>query len=382
MSATPRFCAHCGSALTPGKRFCEACGAPVVESPVQTALPPPPPPPPTGAGLRPVPPPPAGVPAARPAPSTARPAKRSGCGGIGLWLGMALIAGTLFCLTAGIVGALWYANRSDSRQSAVGQVEAPPSASAREQAAPVPESAEPALPSQEPAAAVQPAAEATAPPPPTLAPPPPSPTSEVVLQSPGQELKDYLFRDDFETTFMGWSTGSDEEADWDYQEGQYLMRVKVSNQPLSFDPPIANFKATTFEFDAAASGKTGDGGTGEFGVLCDYESDNDTSYVVVAVEPYTQIFSITQYKDNAAGASTGRMDVSGIRSGPGESNHYLIECQWDRVAVFINNEYVTELQVSGEMQGFMSLFIANWGPTDPDYFQVKIDNFSAWVPVQ
>lgn len=47
MTATQRFCTHCGQPLSPGARFCGVCGSPIQISPaaaVPTPAPPPPPP--------------------------------------------------------------------------------------------------------------------------------------------------------------------------------------------------------------------------------------------------------------------------------------------------------------------------------------------------
>ncbi len=52
MSATAKFCAHCGAPLTPNARFCEHCGQPVASAPAQPQPQPQPafaPPPPTYA---------------------------------------------------------------------------------------------------------------------------------------------------------------------------------------------------------------------------------------------------------------------------------------------------------------------------------------------
>lgn len=210
----------------------------------------------------------------------------------------------------------------------------------------------------------------------------PAPAAQVVQKSAGQELTGNLFRDDFETAYMGWDYGSDEEAEWGYDNGAYLMRIKLSDQPLSFSPPVTDFTPTAYEFDAAASGQPGDDGTGTFGVLCDYSPASASNYVAVEIDPYNQVFLITQFIDSQPGASSGVVNHPGLRPNPGDVNHLLVECQWQSVTLFINNEWAAVLELDQPMDGGMALFIANWGPTSPNFFQVLVDNFNAWVPVQ
>jgi hypothetical protein len=302
----------------------------------------------------------------------APPPKGKGCGGgIGLWIGVSVVVIGLLCVGVLGIGGLYLLGKS--RSAAEAQMP--------EEQAPL---SQPTTQQQ----AVQPLAPASAP---TATPIPtshnPAPTSSPALKTPipmsaGQKLNDHFFSDDFETSYMNWDNGSDEEADWGYQNSGYLMRIKLSNQPLSFEPPITSFSPTAYEFDAAVSGQPGEGGTGSFGVLCDYKPADTSNYVAVEFDPYKQVLLVTQFNNHQPGASTGILILPGLRSNPGATNHFLVECQWKFVTVFVNGEWAAELEIDSPMEGEMSLFIANWGPISTEYFQVLVDNFSAWRPVQ
>jgi hypothetical protein len=382
MQQLPGYCIHCGSALTAGKRFCEQCGAAVAGSP----------PPPSQVPVYPpaqaIPPiPPVRISAAPPtAARTAAvyPVKKStGCGGMGLWVSLAVGVILLFCLGAVGIGGLFLLSRSQDAPEAQQQERASlPQPTAVQHSEATQQATQPPVPpTQLPPPPTLPSP-TPIPPSPTPIPPSPVPSETPMLISAGQELTDHLFRDDFETTFMMWDHGSDEEADWGYENGAYLLRVKVNDQPLSFAPPITSFNPTTYEFDAVVSGKPGSGGTGTFGVLCDYIPAASSNYVMVEIDPYGQWFAITQYINSEPFTSTENVKQTNLSRNPGEINHILVECQWKYVTVFINDQWAAELETNEPMDGGMSLFIANWGPTDPDHYQVLIDNFSAWVPVQ
>jgi len=111
MSATAKFCAHCGAPLTPNARFCEHCGQPVASTPAQPQPQPQPqpafaPPPPTYA---------------MPAQPPIQPPPRKSRAGCVIAVLLALI---VLCCLAPVAGGFIFLRFSDIGQEIVPTLEA------------------------------------------------------------------------------------------------------------------------------------------------------------------------------------------------------------------------------------------------------------------
>jgi hypothetical protein len=386
MTDNPQKCEYCGSPLTAGAEYCDACGQQVrkpstdqtiyqiPESPPTIVSPKieiPTPPPVTPATHAYTPPPAYVPPPAQPKSNKALP----------------IILGAVGCLVVlciclcGVITLISFRNRSQAPDVSL-IVPVDPTL------APLPTEA--ALPTKAPLAT-------KAPLPGEMPSPTPVPTMSdgsslddsaassqgdvPVLNWPvdiGQQLTDSYFSDDFSSGEYDWWEVDDEIQSWRIEDEHYALHLLKNNYSSWAYPPI-EFTPTTIGFDAAVLPGFEQGA---YGVMCYYQDENN--YYFISIDPVYQEYSIGYVLDGEYKTLMEDMWMpsNAIKDDNYEINNVMVVCDPDMITLFVNNEFEAQTDVTGVTGGVTAIYGETWEDTPASGFKVQFDNLYAFKPVQ
>ncbi|MFM8320364.1 MAG: zinc-ribbon domain-containing protein [Chloroflexota bacterium] len=192
------------------------------------------------------------------------------------------------------------------------------------------------------------------------------------------------FADDFSSD-RGWAS-QDGSEDPSYMVGwmgdYYSIEVRENNTRVWVFPPTS-YNPTSLEFDAQIPTDFNGEHGGTFGAMCYFE-DGD-NYVAIAADPFNDAYGIFQIDNNESSSllSDNWLTFNEFAEGAGAVNHLLVTCQNGTVDLYINDLYVTSVDVpNAPADGQMGLTVRTYEDIDPGGFAIWFDNVNAWIPQQ
>ena len=394
MDTSPNYCESCGSQLPPEVKFCLQCGSPVSEEPLQLSgleqtAPVPPPSQPAAPPYTPpqpyTPPPAYAPPPARSAPPPARgvpaPVKKSRlpCFLIG---GAALIG--LICLGIVAVGAFLYFYPLNRDQTAVvTEVVTELAPTETIELAPTDLPTEPSAPPTEPVVEIptEAAPPTEAPAQPTVEPP------DATIPSPGGGsteafVNDFSIFDPFNDNQLGWKVDDSGDLTTLVEQSAYSLYTRVPSTYFWVYPPV-DFDPIVIEYEAWVDPATSTQDYGTYGVICNYQDNENFTYVEIDPSDGTVYFARFQDDVETSLRDDEWTDSEHLFIGAGELNHISVECYPDSINLFINNAHETLVNIDPPtIRGRSAIMIGTWDTLDPNGYKVYFDNFYAYIPQQ
>lgn len=224
-------------------------------------------------------------------------------------------------------------------------------------------------------------------PPPTTMPPVPQATDAPPMESSpltGAQEKgeNYLF-DDFSTDALGWPEFNDGTTIIRYEDMQYSIQI---TEPDYYDWAFipVDFKPLEISFDVV--GLPG-AQNGTFGVFCQHQDEDNQYYVEFDLE--TRSYIIGEFFNGEDIALTGNSDnpwqVAGpLKTLPNETNRIGISCYRDFITLFVNNEWVTEVNIQQpfDAEGDMAFFVYTFDFVNSNGYKIYFDNVEVYRPIQ
>lgn len=394
MNEATKSCSFCGAVLQPGVKYCESCGQPVdttvsaaaapeavvppgleipavpaEEAPILEPTPPmveptPPtvevPPTQTGSGSATPPPPP---PFTHASSSFTPPAKKK----FPVWAIIVIVLVALcmcgFLIAGGIylVGKAAMPGIEEAVNTAVQEM--PELESAMQTLTAIPELMETAVPNivettipeeftEEPTAEAQPDA-----------------TSGETF------ISDTALFDDFSGEDLDWAVYQDTVGDQGYEDGQYFIHVTESAYVIWAYVP-GDFYPTSLEFDAKIPEGYEENGT--LGVLCNYQNEDEYTYVDIDVYNGEVQFGYSTADDLLAMTDEDWITVDSFDSNVNASNHYAVTCDPNSISLSVNGVFVSEVPVTITIDsGDMALYGFTWDEVDSNGMKALFDNVEA-----
>lgn len=224
-------------------------------------------------------------------------------------------------------------------------------------------------------------------PPPTELPPIPQATDAPPMESApftgAQEKGENYLIDDFSTKALGWPEFNDGTTIIRYEDMQYSIQI---TEPDYYDWAFIPVDFKPFEISFDVVGLPG-AQNGTFGVFCQYQDEDNQYYVEFDLE--TRSYIIGEFVDGEDIPLTGNSDnpwqVAGsLKTLPNEPNHIDISCYRDFINLFVNNEWVTEVNIQQPFgtDGNMAFFVYTFDFVNSSGYKIYFDNVEVYRPVQ
>ena len=194
----------------------------------------------------------------------------------------------------------------------------------------------------------------------------------------GQQLTDSYFSDDFSSGEYDWWEVDDEIQSWGIEDEHYALHLLSSNYSTWAYPPV-EFTPTTIGFDAAVLPGFEQGA---YGVMCYYQDEDN--YYFISIDPVYQEYSIGYVLggDYETLMEDMWMPSNTIKDDNYEINNVMVVCDPDMITLFVNNEFEAQTAVSGVKGGVAAIYGESWDDTPASGFKVLFDNLYAFKPVQ
>ncbi len=209
----------------------------------------------------------------------------------------------------------------------------------------------------------------------------PEPTEQVFNGTGQQTVQEHYYFDDFSSDYFDWPLIENEGMLTQYKDEAYSFYITTADY---FDwiyvpaPQIPN----AIEFDAWSA--TEDVG-GAWGVVCQYQDEANYYYVefnllddqyVIGRVVNDEYEGLTEINDKGQYWYPANQNDSPI-----VSDHYLVECTLDSIAVTVNGQWLTTVTVPDPFatEGDMVLFVY----TDPwatNGYEMLFDNVTVYWP--
>jgi hypothetical protein len=145
-----------------------------------------------------------------------------------------------------------------------------------------------------------------------------------------------VYQDDFEDPTSGWSTGSDDDTEVVYQDGEYRVSVFRENYVAWGNPePALDLGDFEIEVDARAVEGPLDN---NLGILVRYQDDEEDFYwFQISSDGY---FSVDRLAGDDWVTVAGWQEADAIRQGLGTTNRLKVSCSGDRFIFSVNDTYL------------------------------------------
>lgn len=194
----------------------------------------------------------------------------------------------------------------------------------------------------------------------------------------GQERTNTRVSDDFTNGHLGWANVKDDQRFLGILNGHYAMHLYQPNSSTWVDLP-GEFTPTTIAFEAAVLPGHDQGA---YGVICHYQDER--SYHFVSIDPLNRQYAIGRRVNGEDQALMGErwMPAQYLNEMPYAVNIIQVSCGPDTISLSINNQLEGQAAAGAVTPGPAALRVETFAGLPAGSFQVLIDNFSAFVPVQ
>ncbi len=182
-----------------------------------------------------------------------------------------------------------------------------------------------------------------------------------------------ILQDDFSDTGSGWDRATSDEAQTDYQNGQYRILVNAEAYSAWANPNLSSYSDTRVEVDATKAGGDDDN---EFGVICRH-SDVENYYVgMISSDGFYGFFSRVGGGDLQLIAAES-MDTSSAINQGSATNHIRFDCVGSTLTLYVNDTMLGSVTDSTHTSGDVGLYAGTYdiGGTD-----ILFDKFVVYQP--
>ena len=200
-----------------------------------------------------------------------------------------------------------------------------------------------------------------------------------------QRRDDHSLYDDFSSDALGWPIFDDGKTIIQYENEAYSFQIKEPDYEDWAYLPV-DFVPYEIWFDVQGLAGRQDG---TFGVFCQ-EQDNDNFYYIefdLEINSYV-IGQVLNGEDmpltpqDASGQYW--QEANTLKSPPTSVNHIGVSCYLDIITLFINDQFVDEVNVSQPFDGpgEAAFFVYAFNFVGENGYKVFFDNVEVWQPVQ
>jgi S1-C subfamily serine protease len=177
-----------------------------------------------------------------------------------------------------------------------------------------------------------------------------------------------LFEDNFSNSSSGWDIGNNGSSRRSYKNGTYHIEVIPDNY-YSWSNPGQNFEDVVITVDTRAAVSTG---TGDFGVICRYQDEDNFYALEVSEDGY---YAIWKAQD---GDFKNLLDWTYSNQIPQSKPVSLtVSCIGDRLTLAAGNTLLAEVSDDSISTGDVGLIAGTW---DDGNFEMEFDNFVVRAP--
>lgn len=184
-----------------------------------------------------------------------------------------------------------------------------------------------------------------------------SPQAEIPLDG------EILYRDDFANPFSGWDTGGDEFANRYYQDGEYFIQISPDNY-YGWANPGEDFTDVVITVDVRAQRSNG---TGDFGVLCRYQDEDNFYALEVSEDGYFAIWKAEagEFSDLVEWSFSSDIPIQ-------EPVSVTAACIGDRLSLAISDVLLAAVSDDTHAHGDVGLIAGTWEEGD---LVIGFDNY-------
>jgi len=180
-----------------------------------------------------------------------------------------------------------------------------------------------------------------------------------------------LFRDDFSDPSSGWWTGSDEEGEIRYEDGELRIRDYTVPDLATVSLPGLQFTDLVMEVESSLVDGSGDNWLGHY---CRYADTNNYYVMAYSADGYYTGFALVN-GERSQFAEPTRSDS--IRQGTGATNLARLECVGSSLRFWVNGELLIDVVDIGLAEGDIALDAES---QDGEYTEVGFDNLVVTAP--
>ena len=180
-----------------------------------------------------------------------------------------------------------------------------------------------------------------------------------------------LFQDDFSDPSRGWDRVNVNDGVTDYADGAYRISVNSSHTDVWANPGL-NFSDVQVEVDAT---KVGGDDNNDYGVICRYLDSENFYFFIVSSDGYYGIGKVVGGEQQLIGEPS--MPPSEVINRGDVSNHLSAVCAGSRLSLYINGEFLTEVEDTDFTSGDVGLVA---GTFDQPGVDITFDNFVVTKP--
>ncbi len=209
-------------------------------------------------------------------------------------------------------------------------------------------------------------------PPPTEPPPPPPPlpATDVPADPASPVDGELLFSDDFSDINSGWDESENERGSTGYFDSGYRIEIVVEKH-LKWGNPNRNFGDVRIEVDTRL---LAGGEDNNFGVLCRYQDAENFYALVISSDGYFAVRK--RYEGGSLDIISGDgFEISDAINLDGAANHLTVECVGDKLRLWVNGEFLVEVQDGDISAGDTGLIT---GTFDDTHTEIMFDNFEVY----
>jgi S1-C subfamily serine protease len=189
-----------------------------------------------------------------------------------------------------------------------------------------------------------------------------SPQAEIPLDG------EILYSDDFASPFSGWDTGGDEFVRRYYQNGEYFIQISPDNY-YGWANPGEDFADVVITVDVRAERSDG---TGDFGVLCRYQDEDNFYALEVSEDGYFAIWKAEagEFSDLVEWSFSNDIPIQ-------EAVTVKAACIGDQLSLAIGDVLLAAVSDGTHAYGDVGLIAGTWEQGD---LVIGFDNYMVRAP--
>jgi len=169
-----------------------------------------------------------------------------------------------------------------------------------------------------------------------------------------------LLKDDFSDSSSGWGTGTDSESSLEYQDGKYVVKIEETDLLVWGTQEADDISNVHIAVEAQNVGGAVDP---TFGIICNYQDDQNFYYMGIGVDGY---YAIAKYESDELTIMTGE-DNQWVQSERIEldADSYSVEadCGNGRLSLYVDGVRIDSVEDQAFSQGQIGLFARSFEST-------------------